>query len=104
VAHPGLRVRDKILVLWLLHCRATREEAAWVVGVSRSTVQRDVAAFRAGGLDGPRRCDRPRPQSAMAADREVIRASLEERPARTMAEACKRKRSAKPYRLCGRPC
>src|SRR2546430_12627559 len=49
VAHPNLRVREKRLVLWLLHCGATREKAAQVAGVSRATVQRYVAAFRAGG-------------------------------------------------------
>jgi transposase len=90
VAHPDLRVREKMLVLWLLHCGATREEAARVVGVSRSTVQRDVAAFRTGGLDGLRRFHHHRPRSEMAAYRELIRASFEERPARTMAEACDR--------------
>ena len=50
VAHPNLRVREKMLVIWLLHCGATREHAALVVGASRSTVQRYVAAVRAGGL------------------------------------------------------
>jgi transposase len=90
VAHPDLRVREKMLALWLLHGGATREEAARVVGVSRSTVQRYVAAFRTGGLDGLRRCDQHRPRSEMAASREAIRASFEERPARTMAEAGER--------------
>ena len=32
VAHPNLRVREKMLVIWLLHCGATREHAALVVG------------------------------------------------------------------------
>ena len=49
VAHPNLRVREKMLVLWLLHCGATLEKAAQVAGVSRATIQRYVAAFRAGG-------------------------------------------------------
>ncbi len=46
VAHPDLRVREKMLVLWLLHCGSQREEAAKIVGVSRTTVHRYVAAFR----------------------------------------------------------
>ncbi len=45
VAHPDLRVREKMLVLWLLHCGSQREEAAKIVGVSRTTVHRYVAAF-----------------------------------------------------------
>ena len=90
VSHPDLRVREKMLVLWLLHCGATREKAAQIAGVSRATVQRHVAAFRTGGLDGLRRCDHHRPLSEMAADRDLIRASFEERPACTIAEACDR--------------
>jgi transposase len=90
VSHPNLQVREKMLVLWLLHCGATRAKAAEVVGVSRSTVQRYVAAFRAGGLDGLRRCLHHRPLSAMAAYRDLIRESFEERPACTIAEACDR--------------
>jgi transposase len=90
VAHPDRRVREKMLALGLLHGGAAREKAARIVGVSRATVQRSVAAFRTGGLDGLRRCDHHRPRSERAAAREVIRASLEERPARTMAAACDR--------------
>jgi transposase len=87
VAHPNLRVREKMLVLWLLHCGATREKAAQVAGVSRATVQRYVAAFRAGGLDGLRQHNHHRPVSEMAAYRDLIYASFEKQPARTVAEA-----------------
>ena len=90
VSHPDLRVREKMLVLWLLHCGAARQKAAEVVGVSRATVQRHVAAFRAGGLDGLRRCHHHRPLSEMAAYRDLIRESFTKRPACTVAEACDR--------------
>jgi transposase len=90
VTHPDLRVREKMLVLWLLHCGHKREEAAKIVGVSRTTVHRYVVAFRAGGLDGLRSCDHHRPQSEMAAYRELIRKSFEERPVHTIAQACDR--------------
>jgi transposase len=90
VSHPDLRVREKMLVIWLLHCGATREKAAVVVGVSRSTVQRYVAAFRAGGLDGLRQCLVHRPTSEMVAYRDLIRESFEKQPAGTIAEACDR--------------
>ena len=89
-SHPDLRVREKMLVLWLLHCGATRQMAAEIVGLGRATVHRYVVAFREGGLDGLRRWDHHRPVSAMAAYREVIRESFEKQPARTMAEACER--------------
>jgi len=89
-SHPDLRVREKMLVLWLLHCGTTRQAAADIVGLGRATVRRYVAAFREGGPDGLRRCHYHGPVSAMAAYRELIRQSFEERPARTMAEACER--------------
>ena len=90
LAHPDLRVREKMLVLWLLHCGAKHEEAARIVGVSRTTVHRYLAAFRAGGLERLRSCDRHRPQSEMAAYRDLIRESFEKRPVHTIAQACDR--------------
>ncbi len=54
-AHPEAHVRRKMLVVWLLHCGLTRTKAAEIAGVSRATVQRYVAVFRTGGLDGLRR-------------------------------------------------
>ena len=48
----------------LLHTGVTRQKAAEIVGVGRGTVQRYVAAYRDGGLDGLRRWD---PNQAMAA-------------------------------------
>ena len=88
--HPNLRIREKMLVLWLLHTGLTRQQAAKAVGVSRATVQRYVAAFRQGGLDGLRQWNLSRPVSEMAASRELIRASFEKQPATTIAEACER--------------
>ena len=88
--HPNLRIREKMLVLWLLHTGLTRQHAAKAVGVSRATVQRYVAAFRQGGLDGLRQWNLSRPVSEMAAYRELIRASFEKQPATTIAEACER--------------
>jgi transposase len=88
--HPNLRVREKMLVLWLLHNGVTRAKAAEIVGVGRATVQRYVVAFREGGLDGLRRWDPNRPVSEMAAYRDLIRESFENQPATTVAEACGR--------------
>ena len=55
VSHPNPRVRDKMLVLRLLHHGLTRQKAAEIVGIGRATVHRYVVAFREGGLDGLRR-------------------------------------------------
>ena len=89
-AHPHPRIREKMLVLWLLHNGVTRQKAAEIVEVGRATVQRYVAAYRDGGLDGLRRWDPNRPESEMAAYRESIRESFEKRPVHTVAEACER--------------
>src|SRR5258707_9748955 len=89
-SHPNLCVREKMLVLWLLHNGLTRQKAAEIVGVGRATVQRHVVAFREGGLDGLRRSNLNRPVSEMAAYRDLIRESFEKQPARTVAEAGER--------------
>ena len=89
-AHPHERIRERMLVLWLLHNGLTRQKAAEIAGVGRATVQRYVAAFREGGLDGLRRWELHRPQSDMAAFRDLIRDSFEKQPVRSVAEACER--------------
>ena len=88
--HPNLRIREKMLVIWLLHTGLTREQAAKGASVSRATVQRYVAAFRQGGLDGLRQWNPNRPVSEMAAYRDLIRESFEKQPACTVAEAGER--------------
>ncbi len=88
--HPQEQVRRKMLVLWLLHCRLTRAKVAQITGLGRATVQRYVAAFRAGGLDGLRRWGVTGPVSDLAAHRECIAESLKEQPVRTVTEACDR--------------
>jgi transposase len=90
VSHPNGRIHERMLVIWLLHNGVTRQKAAAIAGVGRATVQRIVAAFRDGGLDGLRRWEPNRPESEMAAFRESIRESFEEQPARTVAEAGER--------------
>lgn len=89
-SHPEAHVRRKMLVLWLLHCEVTREKAAAIVGLGRATVQRYVAAYRDGGLDGLRKWNVTGPVSDLAAYTETIRKSLTESPVRTVAEACDR--------------
>ena len=90
--HPDAHVRRKMLALWLIHHGDTRERAAEVVGLGRATVQRYVAAYRDGGLDGLRRWGVTGPVSDLAAHTDAIRDSLTTRPARTLAEAADRVR------------
>src|SRR6202007_2140332 len=87
---PQSHVRRKMLVLWLLHCGLTRAKAATVAGLGRATVQRYVAAYRDGGLDGLRQWDVTGPVSDLASFTDAIRASLTAAPVRTVTEACAR--------------
>ncbi len=89
-SHPNPRIRDKMLVLWLLHHGLTHRKVAEIVRIGRTTVHRYVVAFQEGGLDGLRRWNPNRPASEMAAYRDLIRESFEKQPARTIAEACDR--------------
>ena len=88
-SHPNLLVRNRMLTIWLLHCGVTRQKAAEIVGVSRS-VQRYVDAYCKGGLDGLRHSSVQKAVSELAAFRDIIRASFEEAPVCTIAEACDR--------------
>src|SRR5260370_11737807 len=89
-SHPEAHVRRKMLVLWLLHCQVTRAKAAAIAGLGRATVQRYVAAYRDGGLEGLRHWDVTGPVSDLAAYTDAIKESLTEAPVRTVSEACDR--------------
>src|SRR3954470_6549340 len=81
---PQEHVRRKMLVLWLLHCGLTREKAAEVACLGRATVQRYVAAFREGGLDGLRAWGVTGPVSDLAAHTERIREEFTRQPGRSI--------------------
>lgn len=89
-SHPELHVRRKMLVLWSLHCGLKREQAARLATVGLATVQRYVAAYRDGGLDGLRQWNIQGPVSDLAAHRDAIRTAFEQQPVSTIAEACER--------------
>jgi transposase len=89
-AHPDAHVRRTMLILWLLHNGLSRQKAGDVARLGRATVQRYVAAYREGGLDGLRRWGVTGPVSDLAAHAEAIRASLTANPVRTIAEAADR--------------
>jgi transposase len=89
-SHPDLHVRRKMLVLWSVHAGLTRLQAGHVAGVGRATVQRYLAAYRDGGLDGLRRWGVVGPVSDLAQHVQEISASLSQTPVRTVAEAADR--------------
>lgn len=90
-SHPSACVRRRMLVLWSLHCGLKRAQAAQLAGVAVSSVQRDVSLYRSGGLEALRTVGREhQPTSELAEHTQIIRASLERQPVRTIAEACQR--------------
>ena len=90
-SHPDASVRRRLWALWLLHCGTKREQAAKILSVARSTIERDVSAYRTGGLEALRMSGRVyKPTSELADHHDKIRQSLEQEPARTIAEACQR--------------
>lgn len=89
-SHPEPHVRRKMLVLWSLHCGLKRQQAAKVAAVGLATVERYVAAYRDGGLEGLRQWDVQGPVSDLATWRNAIRESFEAHPVSTIAEACVR--------------
>lgn len=86
-SHPEAVVRRKMLVLWSTHCGVSREQTAAVAGVGRATVQRYLAAYRAGGLDRLRQWGVTGPVSDLAAFADRIKSDLATTPVRTTAEA-----------------
>ena len=89
-SHPDLHVRRKMLVLWSVHSGLTGLQAGKVAGVGLATVQRYLAAYRKGGLQGLRHWGVVGPVSKLASHAEAIKASLSETPVRTVAEAADR--------------
>jgi transposase len=86
-AHPDPVVRSKMLVLWLTHCGITRQQAATISGRGRATVQRYLASYREGGLEGLRHCGVTGPVSDLASFADVVKSNLTAAPVRTTAEA-----------------
>ncbi len=90
-SHPSACVRRRLQVIWSLHCGLTRELAAQIAGVAKSSVARDVRLYRNGGVAALLKSGRDyKPTSELAQYESVIRESLEQQPVRTIAEACQR--------------
>ena len=86
-AHPNPVVRRKMDVLWLTHCGVRRGQTATIAELGRATVQRYLATYRDGGLDGLRRCGNTGPVSELASFADLIKSNLTASPVRTAAEA-----------------
>jgi len=85
--HPEPHVQRKMEILWLKHHGLTHEAIARLAGVARSTVQRTLDAFRAGGLEQVRRCCWARPGSALDEHRPSLEEHFRAHPPRSVKEA-----------------
>jgi transposase len=85
--HPDPRVQRKMEVLWLKHHGQTHADIARLAGVARSTVQRTLDEFLAGGLEQIHRCPWAGPRSALDAHRPSLEDYFGTHPPRSVKEA-----------------
>jgi transposase len=85
--HPDPRVQRKMEVLWLKHHGQTHADIARLAGVARSTVQRTLDEFLAGGLKQIQRCPWAGPRSALDEHRLSLEDYFGAHPPRSVKEA-----------------
>ena len=89
-SHPDPRVQQRMEVLWLISQGETQVRAGELAGVSKATVERYVAIFRARGTAGLREFLWVKRVSVLELHRPSLEASFREKPPHTVAEACQR--------------
>lgn len=88
--HPHPRVQQRMEVLWLISQGLVYQEVARLAGVSEATVDRYVAIYRHGGLEGLRELKWVSPTSQLMEHRASLEESFLKDPPHTIAEACQR--------------
>jgi len=88
--HPHPRVQQRMEVLWLISQRLVYPEVARLAGVAEATVDRYVAIYRQGGLDGLRELHWGTGTSELLEHRDSLEESFRKNPPHTVAEACQR--------------
>lgn len=88
--HPHPRVQLRMEVLWLISCGESYSSAARLAGVSDATVDRYVALYREGGIEGLQQFDWQGPTSELAAHQTSLEKLFQDQPPHTTAEACRR--------------
>lgn len=88
--HPHPRVQQRMEVLWLISQGLVYQEVARLAGVSEATVDRYVAIYRQGGLEGLRELKWVSPTSQLMEHRASLEESFLKDPPHTIAEACQR--------------
>lgn len=88
--YPHPRVQQRMEVLWLISQGLVYREAARLAGVSEATVDRYVAIYREGGLEGLRQLKWVSPTSKLMEHSASLEESFLQQPPHTIAEACQR--------------
>jgi transposase len=85
--HPDPRVQHQMEILWLKHHGFTHERIATLAGCSRSTVQRTLAEYVAGGLEGLRQVPVKESHSELDDHRVSLEAYFTKYPPRSVKQA-----------------
>jgi transposase len=89
--HPHPRVQQRMEALWLISQGMVYSEVARLSCVSEATVDRYVAIYRNGGLDGLRKLNWGKSSvSELVEHKESLEESFRKNPPHTVAEACQR--------------
>ena len=89
-SHPDPRVQRRMELLWLIGQGETQARAGELAGVSKATVERYVAIYRAEGVAGLREFRWATPKSVLEDHRPSLEEAFRESPPHTVAEACRR--------------
>ena len=93
IEYPHPRVQLRMEVLWLISCSQSYSSAlssAPLAGVSDATVDRYVALYREGGIEGLKQFEWQGPTSPLAAHQTSLEELFQAHPPHTTAEACRR--------------
>src|SRR3954447_5720318 len=85
--HPDPRVQRHLEILWLKHHGESHERIALLASASRSTVQRCLSTYRAGGLDRIRQAPAKQSHSALDDQRPSLEELFAKQPPRSVKEA-----------------
>jgi transposase len=88
--HPDPRVQQRMEILWLKYKNQTHGDIAALARVSRSTVQRTLRIYAAGGLDGVRSFGWKGQPSALTPHTATIEEDFRKHPPHTAHEAARR--------------
>lgn len=88
--HPHPRVRQRMETVYLKALGYPHQDIGRVVGIGQKALRSYLQMYQAGGLEALKELNFYRPQSDLAAHRELLKAEFEARPAKSINEAVHR--------------